>query len=488
MATLSSPGIGSGLDVAGIVSKLVAVEQRPLQLLQTRATTAQSKISALGQLKAQLDTLRTAASNLASATSWSAKAATLSDPKIGTVTATASAPTATYSLEVTHLALPHRIASGPVASGASVVGTGTLTIAVGTWAGAVHTPASGTTPVTITVDATNNTLEGVRDAINAAGGGVTANIVTDTSGARLVLSSGTTGSSGAISVTAVDADGTHTDSSGLSALAYGGDTTPTAPGLKQVQAAQDAQLYLDGLKVVSSTNTVTGAIDGVTLTLASTNAGSPATLKLAPDAAGASSLVNKFVAAYNATVNMLGMLTKTDPKGVANGILQGDQAARGIGNALRSLATRVLPTGELTSLSQAGISLNKDGTLSVNDAKLQAAGASGTAALAALFGAAGETDAPDTQGIAVRLKAALDAALGTEGSIAARTQGLESTLKSNQREQAAMSARITALQARLTKQYGALDTIISNMNTASSSLTQGLAQIANISKQISNDG
>jgi flagellar hook-associated protein 2 len=475
---LSSPGIGSGLDVKGLVAQLMTIEQRPLELLKTRATTVQAKISAFGQVKSYLDALRTAASDLANAASWNTKAATLSDSSVASVSATAASPTGSYSLEVTHLALPHRLASDPYADSATVVGTGSLTIEVGKWTGASFAPASGTTPVVITVDATNNSLAGIRDAVNTANAGVRASIVTDNTGARLVFTSTATGTAQAMRITAADDDGNNTDPAGLSALAYAGDTTPAAPGAKQVQAGQDARLLLDGLAIVNSTNTVSGAIEGVTLTLAGTNAGKPATLTLAPDAGGARKLAEKFIGAYNSSVVLLANMTKADPTGAANGVLQSDQAARSLASALRSLATRMLPSGTLTSLSQTGISLKTDGTLAIDDTRFNAATASGTTAIAALFSTVNATES--NQGIAVRFKAALDTALGTEGTVNARTVGLQATLKANQRDQQSLTTRLTAVEARLKKQYTSLDMLLGNLSTVSSTLTQSLAQLQSL--------
>ncbi len=476
---ISSPGIGSGLDVGSLVSKLMALEQKPLTTLQSRATQVQNEISAFGKISSQLDTLRSVASDLAKPASWGARAATLSDPRLATVTATSAAAAGQYSLEVTNLASAHRLASSPYLAATDAVGTGTLTIDVGTWTGTSFAAKPGSTPLVVTIGAANNTLAGVRDAINAgANGAARASIVTDTSGARLVITSTATGAASALRIAAADDDLDDTDSNGLSALAYAGDTSALAPGAKQVQAAQDALLKVDGLTVRSATNTVAGAIDGVTLNLLGSNPGAPATLGVAVDTQAATDLVGKFVAAYNDSVKLFTGYLKIDPVGNADGTLQSDAGARSLGASLRTLATRQLPSGALTSLSQAGIALQRDGTLSVNATKLAKALEGGTADLATLFTASGGGVA-EARGIAVGFKAALDTALNAGGTLKSRTTSLSDRLKANLRQQDTQQSRLEQMQARLLKQYSALDGQLASMQSISSSLSQSLTALTN---------
>lgn len=474
---ISSPGVGSGLDVGALVSKLMSLEQKPLTTLQARATQVQNEISAFGKISSQLDTLRSVASDLAKPASWGTRTATLSDPKLATATATNAAAAGQYSIEVANLASAHRLASSPYTASTDVVGQGTLTIDVGTWTGTSFAAKSGSTPISVTIDATNDTLAGVRDAINAkANGAVRASIVTDTGGSRLVITSTATGAGGALRIAAADADLDDTDSAGLSALAYAGDTSALAPGAKQVQAAQDALLKVDGLTIRSATNTVTGAIEGVTLNLAGANPGSPATLGVAVDTQAATDLVNRFVTAYNDSVKLFTGYLKIDPVGNADGALQSDAGARSLGASLRTLATRQLPSGTLTSLSQAGIALQRDGTLAVNATKLAKALEGGTTDLATLFTATGGGVA-EARGIAVGFKSALDTALNAGGTLKTRTTNLSDRLKANQRQQDTQQARLEMMQVRLLKQYSALDGQLASMQSISSSLTQGLAAL-----------
>lgn len=473
---ISSPGVGSGLDVGTLVSKLMSLEQKPLASLQTRATQVQGEISAFGKISSQLDSLRAVAMDLARAASWGARTASISDAKVATVSATSTAAAGQYSVEVDHLAAAHRLATSPYAGGStSPVGTGVLTIDVGTWTGMNFDPRPGATAITVTVDANNNTLAGVRDAINAkAGGAVRASIVTDTTGSRLVIASTATGTASALRISADDDDTFDTDSSGLSALAYAGDTTALAPGARQVLAGQDALVKVDGLLIASATNTITGAVDGLTLNLTASNLGNPATVSVAVDQAAAGALVNRFVTAYNESVKLFAGYLKIDPNGNADGLLQADASARSMAASLRNLATRQLSTGTLASLSQAGIALQRDGTLSVNAAKLDKALESGTADLASLFSQGGGGIAGN-KGIAVGFREALDSALAVNGTIKARTTGLGEQLRANQRQQETQQSRLDQVEKRLLRQYNALDAQLAQMQTISSSLTQSLA-------------
>lgn len=475
---ISSPGVGSGLDVGALVTKLMALEQKPLASLQQRANRTQSEISAFGKVSSQLDTLRTAVSALAKASDFSARTATVANAGVATVTAGASATSGQFALEVSNLASAHRLATSAYTDSTSTVGTGTITIDVGTWTGTSFAAKAGSTPITVTIDGTNNTLAGVRDAINAASGGaVRASVVTDSSGARLVLSSTATGASGGLRVATADDDGEDADALGLSALAYAGDTTDQAPGAKQVQAAQDAVVKIDGLTVRSATNTVSGAVDGITINLLAANPGAPTTVSVAQDTQSVTDKVNQFVTAYNDSVKLFAGYLKIDANGSADGVLQSDAGARSLSASIRQLATRQLGAGTLTSLSQAGIALQRDGTLKVDAAKLAKALEGGTAAVSALFASDGGGVAAN-KGIATGFKEALDKALNVGGTLKLRTESLNDRLRANQRQQDSEQARLDRTELRLLKQYSTLDAQLSKMQTVSASLTQGLAALS----------
>ncbi len=241
---LSAPGIGSNLDVNSMVSQLMAIERQPLTLSQSREATVQSQLSAYGILKSQIATFGDAASALGKAEKLFAFKTSIADTEVATVTAGTSVSTGEYSLEVKQLAKVEKLATGNFATAASTVGTGTLTISLGTYDSIGNTFNAGSAPpLSITINAGNHTLAGVRDAINAANRNVSANIVTDNNGARLVISGKETGANHAIKI----------DAPGLAALSF----DPTAVGVQpitQLQGAQDAKIMVDRLEIVSSTN------------------------------------------------------------------------------------------------------------------------------------------------------------------------------------------------------------------------------------------
>ena len=220
MATISSAGIGSGLDVNSIVTQLVAIERQPIAALQTKATKIQTQISEFGKQKSALATLRDAASKLTSGDFWGQTTGATSDISAVNVTTTTGAVAGNYAVEVSALAAAQSVATGVFAASTTPPGAGTLHIEIGTW-GAGQTsfaPKAGATAVDITIGATD-TLADVRDKINSANAGVTAMVLTDASGSRLMMRSTATGAVNAFRTSVVDADGTNADATGLSALA-----------------------------------------------------------------------------------------------------------------------------------------------------------------------------------------------------------------------------------------------------------------------------
>jgi len=394
--TLSSPGVGSGLDVAGIVSKLMTVEKRPLTLMDAQISASQAKVSAYGTLKSALATLQGSLAGLGKATSFRALAATVSDPAMMTATVGDNAVAGSYAVEVTGLAQAQKLATAGFASLTDVVGTGTLTFDLGTFDGVGFT-ANGKGARTVTIAAGQNSLAGIRDAVNAANLGVTATIVNDgnANGNHLVFTVTTTGAANSLRITAGDADGNATDSAGLSQLAFDPATTAgNGRNLEQKVAAKDATLVIDGITVHRSTNTVTDAIQGVTLNLLHTNVDTPATVSIAANTKSVSTLVESFVTAYNQLQTTLGNLTKYDAAQKRASVLTGDGTVRQIQTQLRSILGSSLPSGAFTTLSQAGVQFKADGTLALDSAKLDTALHANPAAVTQLFAAVGTaTDA-----------------------------------------------------------------------------------------------
>jgi len=394
---ISAPGIGSGLDVNGIVSQLMASERQPLNALAKQEQAYKQKLSAFGQLRSALAGFQTALKDLGSTSKFQALSAISSHTQVLSASASGKATPASYQIEVQQLAQQHKLASNGYATTDDVIGSGTLNIQFGSYDSGTNSFTANADKATksISIDPANNTLAGIRDAINAANAGVTATIVNDGSAAgnRLVLTSTDSGAANSLKISVTDDDGTGLDGSGLSALAY--DPTATSGSGKnigEVAAARDALLKIDGIAVTQSTNTVKNAIDGVTLNLAQTNVGQTLTLAVSRDTKTITDAVQAFVTAYNGASGTLKNLTAFKGAGAQNGVLLGDSTARAVQVQMRNLLNTSVETGgTLTTLSQIGVSFGSDGTLALDAAKLNSAIDSNFDGIAALFAKAGKT-------------------------------------------------------------------------------------------------
>ena len=454
MASIVSQGIGSGLDIAGIVQSLVAAEGQPVEtrIVQKEAR-AQAKLSAFGSLKSALSDFRDKLDIMKSADKFLVRAAQSGNEDAFVATAQSNALPAQYDVEVVQLATAQKLTSAAFTGSDAVVGTGTLLVNVGGAAAAIE----------ITDD--NNTLAGIRDAINEApdNPGVSATIVNADSGSYLILTTDKPGLANAITVTQSGGDG------GLSAIEY--DPLNGLNALTESTPAQDALIRIDGLDVVSSTNTVEGAIEGVTLDLISVNAGTPDPLVVTNDRTAAKDLVNDFVESYNALVNTLDALTDFSPEENSAGALLGDATLRGIRDQVR----RELSTGvgdialPFSTLSEVGIETQLDGTLSVNDTELSAALDNEFVRFGQLFST--------TDGYATRLYDLVDSYLGTTGIIETRTKGLESQIDDFSEQRASLNERLASLETRLLRQFNALDSLLAQLGSTSNFLTQQLSNL-----------
>ena len=462
MATITSTGVGSGLDVNSIVTSLMNIEQRPLTLLQQRATEIQTKISAFGSLQSQIATLGDLATRLSTPASWGAMTAASTDAAKVSVTAGTSAAAGGYSINVTQLAQAQSLASSPVlAADEADMGTGTLSTSKGTG-----------TPISVVISDTNKSLTGVRDAINAANGGVSASIVRDAAGARLVLRSTTSGSDSAITVTAADSGGTPiTAAAGLGRFAYqASGSVGNGRNLTQTQPAQDAQYNVNGLDLTSSSNTITTALDGVTLTLRGVTT-TPVDVDVAIETFSLRKNVNDFVKAYNDLNKLLTDQTRADPTGRSNGALQGDSTAVPLISRLReTLRGSLTGAAGVSSLSAAGLELQRDGSLKVNETKFAPLLAD-PKQLSALFSQTQQGTDASTRGFAVRFAAFSKALTDSSTGLPTRTESLQQSIKYNQRQQETTQDRLTRIEARIRSQYQRLDTEMTKLNGQMSFIT-----------------
>jgi flagellar hook-associated protein 2 len=451
---ISSAGVGSGLQVDSIISKLMDVERQPVTNLQTRQTKYTSQISAMGQIKSSIAALQTAAHAIATASSLYSYKGTLADTTIASASTSSSAVGGTYSVEVERLAGTHKLTS---AAGADASAGGTLNIQIGSTATGSFVAKSGTSTVAVTI-AAGSTLSDMASAINAADAGVSATVINGASGAQLVVSSKSTGETNQIKI-----------STAMSGFAFD-PLDPSAVGnLTQKDPGQDAILKIDGITIANtSSNTVTDAIKGVTLTLTKTNDNAPTQLTVSNDSSSLTTKATAFVKAYNDARTLLKNLSKYDPSGTASGVLNGDNTISGALNQLRS-ALSTAPTGVSSSypnLSSLGINSQNDGSLKLDSTVLQTALDSNFSSVASTLAAYGT--AFDTLTTAMN---------SSEGLITAHTTGLTATSKRLSDSIEAMNRNLVQVEARYRKQYTALDTLMGKLTTTSSYLTQQLAAL-----------
>jgi flagellar hook-associated protein 2 len=465
MASVSSLGVGSGLDAEGIISALMSTERRPLQLMQTEASTLSSKISVWGTISSHVSALQDAAQDLASVSIWNKLKASSSNATALTVSSDSSAAAGRHSVSISQLATGQTVSSPSVKPATTPIGAGTLTLELGSWSGNTFT-GSGTSK-NVTVDA-DDTLANIRDKINAAGAGVTASVVTDASGDRLVLRSNGTGETSGFRLSATeDADDGDPDT-GLSMLGF--TATDGSSPMDLAQAAQNAKLKIDGIDISSASNTVTGALEGVTLELheATTTA---AEVLVETDTAEITKSIDSFISSFNTLMGYLKTQTKYDEATKKAATLQGDSAAVGLVSQMRNLLNEEFTGGGLYSrLSDIGIEMNKDGTLKKSTTGIEDA-LTHLDDLEKLFGADG-TGSTASQGFMQRFDDWAGRVLGTEGTVESRKGGLQATLDRNEDRQDAMETRLEQTEKRLRAQYEALDQMMAKLNGTSSYVSQ----------------
>jgi len=460
MAGIQANGVGSGLDINGLVSQLVAAERAPLQQRIVRQeTAATTKLSALGSLKGAMGAFKSALEALKSAEAMEARKATSGDADIFSVTATSKAVAGRYEVEVVRLAQAHQLASEPFEAGSSAqVGHGTLTITVG----------EESFDVQIAEDAA--TLADIRDAINAASDnkGVRATLLNTVEGTRLVLTSSKTGEARAIQVSASGGDG------GLEQLVYETDGTKN---LTQMQAAQDAMIRIANFDFESDTNVFKDAIDGVTITAkAVSEEGEKTSLDISFDTASVQSRVQKFVTEYNNLQAQLKRLGGYNAETKVAGALLGDSLLRSIESEIRRTLSEPVAsaTGAFTTLASIGITTDASGALKLDTSKLSDALENDQGAVARLFGA--------EDGVAAKLYSQVSARLEESGDIDSRTERLNDELKRIEKSKEALDLRMAQIESRYRKQFTALDSLLAQMQSTSTYLAQQLANLPKISR------
>jgi len=442
---LSSAGIGSGLDVNAIITALVNAKQAgPAQQISSQTTQLQAQEAGLTALGSALNSLQTTLGKLGSSLTFTTYAATLGNTALGTTSTLPNAQPGSYNLTVNHLATAQTRASSAYASG-SAVGAGTLTVSVGNQS------------MNLNVSATDS-ISSIATAINQSSGnpGVQATIVNGANGAQLLLTSTKTGVANAFSVSAGSGS-----SAGLSSLA----TTLNTAGSNE---ASDASLSIDGIAVTSASNSVSGALNGVTLNLVATGS---STLTVSQDTSAVTGAVSDFVNAYNSYISTVGTLSSYDPSSKQGGVLLGDTTLMSVQRQVNSVLSSSVPGNSIGSLAALGITRNADGTLSSNSSTLSSALQSNPGAVQDLFAG--------TNGYATRLNSMLDGFTASNGILATRTASIQSQLSNLSQQSTALTARMNVYATQLRQQYTALDTLMSSLNNTSSYLTSSLQAMLN---------
>lgn len=455
MATITSgTGLGSGLDIGSIVTALVNSDKSAKQTMITKQTSINTaKISATGSLKSALAAFQTAMDNLnkTSAPAFSGFTATSGTPTTLTATSDNTAVNGSYSVEVKTLATGSKVATAAFAGGAtSAIPTGTLKISQN---GIDY-------PVTIAAGAT---LQSTRDAINTTlqSKGITANIVTDANGSRLVVGSTTTGAGSDISM------------SGIAGLEVNGTTKMdgTATGAGYIsELAGDAKIEIDGLTVTSKSNTVSQAVGGISMSLLAVGT---STVTVGTNTDGLKTSLQSFVDAYNTVINTLTKLTTPGEDADGNptsAAMTGDSLPRNLITAMRNELVAPGAGGQLSVLAQLGIQTDqKSGTLSLDSTKFTKAMTTQglSSQVQTLFSGTNSTN-----GLLARMDAAITPYTDTgSGILDQRSSNLSKIQKDLANQQDALDLRVSNLTASLTAKYNAMDLLVGQMKATASSIT-----------------
>jgi flagellar hook-associated protein 2 len=439
-AISSQTGLGAGIDVSAYVQAALAQQSAPLTIAQQQQTQLTNQTTALNTLESQLQALQTAVEALSDpAGQFNSLGATSSDPSLLLASATAGAPQGNHTVTISNLATTSSEYSAELASSSAPTNTGAFQIQVG----------SGT-PVTINVNSTNNTLSGIAAAINSSGAGVTANVVSDANGARLSIVSNTSGQPGDLTISS--------DTVGL--------------GFTKAVTGVNAALTVDGIPITSTTNTVNGAINGVTLNLVGADPTTQVDLAIAPDVTQAEAAINSFVSAYNTVVTGLNSQFAVDPTTGQQGPLGTDSSATLVQNEVLAAAAYA-PGGSstITNLTSLGLNFNDDGTITVDQGALANALQSNYTAVQGFLQSGSSAFATS---FLTTLQNLNDP---TQGAIAVDLNGISSTQQSLTQQINDFQAQLAVTQQTLTAYYSQIDTTLQELPLLQAQVASQLSSI-----------
>ena len=438
-ASTTNTGLGQGIDVTAFVAAALSGDQANLNQIQSQKTAVDKQSTALAQITSELQEVQGAIFTLNDPLgSLSAQNAISSNSGVVSATASATANTGTHSVTVNSLATTSSYYTAPVASAGTTLANGAFTIQVG----------SGT-PVTVTIDSTNNTLTGLAAAINNLAAGVRASVISDANGARLALVSETSGAPGDLTVAG--------NSSGLT--------------FTKAVTGSNASLVVDGIPIASTSNTVTSAINGVTLNLVSPSA-TPTSVTVSPDTSQAASALNAFVSAYNTAIKDINTQFTVNADGTVGGPLNADGSVREAQGALLSaIAYSVGGNNGIVNLASLGINLNDDGTLTVDQNQL-------TSALASNYSDVVNFLQSASGSFAQNFNNALNSLVSSGiGSLSLDATGLQQTSQSLQQTISDLQDTLNTKQQNLILVYSQVNTTLQELPLLQAQLSQQLAGI-----------
>lgn len=456
---LSSPGIGSGIDIKTIVPDLVAAERQPaLNSLARKEASLQTELSAVGILKGALSDFQSKLSGLKDASTFNNRSASSSDSAIAGFTADNDAAAGSYSLEITSLATAQKLVAH---SGYTADSEGTIKF-----------DNAGGESFTVTLDSSNNsTIEEVRDAINNAADniGITATILVVNNEKRLVFNTDDTGDDAALTIS------TTTTSGDLSNYDY---SIAAPANYDEATAAADAVFSVDGQPMTSATNSITDIIPDATITLKDSNAGEPITLSISENSSAIKNQISTLVDGYNELITLINKQTSYNSETNAAGALLGDSLVNSLQSQIRNALTNQIDnsSSSYTSLSSIGITTETDGTFKLDSDKLDTALTDDYAGVTTLFSG-------ENLGVAQKVDTILDNYLKSSGTFDSRTDSINGKLEGLTEEREKLDFKSAKLEARLFKQFNAMDLLVAQLESTGSWLTSSLENLPGVVKK-----
>ena len=466
---ISVGGLMSGLDTESIISQIMAIEQRPIFLLQQKEAAYQAKISALGSFTGELSALQSAVSSLKEGDDFIPFSASSGNSDVLAVSASSAASSGTYQVEVVELAQAQQVRSAAFAGSDEVVGTGTLTIQVGTG-----------TSFDVEIDSEHETLAGIATAINEAETDVTASVINDGTGNYyLTLASKETGTANTISFSVDDDDLVDNDASGLSQI-Y---STPASQTMSETQAAANAQLTVNGIGVERAGNTIDDLIDGLTLTVKQKDPGNPFMVSVSRNLSSVTSKVQTFVDRYNSVVDTLAELQAYDSETGIAGILQSDSTVRQVQSKIQDFLYAQVDgvASEVNGLSRLGVEVGRNGKLSLDTSVLTTALEEHREDVVNFFTQEDEGN----EGIAHRFDTMLDSYLkSTTGVLDIKENGLQTSIDDIGDQIERINFRLLKREENLRAQFESLESLLSGFQATQGFLEQQLQSLADLRSSI----